>query len=390
MKYTTECEKRNNCLSVWGALPTTEQPNFPDQLSDIINFLDCKISRIPNPTYVHVWQKVTMLFVDNQNLHDPALNLALEEYLIRNIAPLEELLLFYINEPSIIIGRHQNTFAEINVEYVREQGLDVVRRLSGGGAVYHDLGNLNFSFIAPNLGGSFANFQKFTAPVIQVLRDLGVQAELSGRNDILAEGRKISGNAQYVSGARMVSHGTLLYNSDLEAIGKALRVKASKIESKGIKSVRSRVANITEFLSEPVDILSFRRQILSGVFAQQTAADIPEYQLTPADWEAVRQLARERYQSWDWNYGSSPAFNLRRSVRYAGGEIEVYLVVQKGMLHSIKFIGDFFGQRDVAELEERLAGCPYLPDALGERLTAFEVNQYFAGFSLAELLSLLY
>ncbi|MEL7645959.1 MAG: lipoate--protein ligase, partial [Anaerolineaceae bacterium] len=290
-----------------------------------------------------------MLFVDNQNQHDPALNLALEEYLIRNIAPEEELLLFYINEPSIIIGRHQNTIAEINVEYVREQGLHVVRRLSGGGAVYHDLGNLNFSFIAPNMGGSFANFQKFTAPVIKALRDLGVPAELSGRNDILAEGRKISGNAQYVSGARMVSHGTLLYNSDLDEIGKALHVKASKIESKGIKSVRSRVANITEFLTEPVDILSFRRQVLLGVFQQQAASGsvIPEYQLTPADWSAVQQLARERYQSWEWNYGSSPAFNLRRSVRYAGGEIEVYLVVQKGMLQSVRFIGDFFGQRDV-------------------------------------------
>ncbi|NMC15973.1 MAG: lipoate--protein ligase [Chloroflexi bacterium] len=335
-----------------------------------------------------------MLFVDNQNQHDPAINLALEEYLIRNIAPTEELLLFYINEPSIIIGRHQNTIAEINVEYVREQGLHVVRRLSGGGAVYHDLGNLNFSFIAPNVGGNFANFQKFTAPVIQVLRDLGVPAELSGRNDILAEGRKISGNAQYVSGARIVSHGTLLYNTDLEEIGKALRVKASKIESKGIKSVRSRVANITEFLTEPVDILSFRRQVLLGVFQGHhnafSAAEIPEYQLTPLDWETVRQLARERYKSWEWNYGSSPAFNLQRSVRYAGGEIEVYLIAQKGVLQSIKFIGDFFGQRDIAELEERLVGCAYLPETLEERLTAFDINQYFAGFSSAELLSLLY
>ena len=329
-----------------------------------------------------------MLFIDNQNQHDPALNLALEEFLIRNIAPEEELLLFYINEPSIIIGRHQNTIAEINVEYAREKELHVVRRLSGGGAVYHDLGNLNFSFIAPNVGGSFANFQKFTAPVIQVLRELGVPAELSGRNDILAEGRKISGNAQYVSGPRLVSHGTLLYNTDLEEIGKALRVKASKIESKGIKSVRSRVANISEFLEEPEDILRFRQQILEGVFGLQTT--IPEYRLTLDDWSAVRQLARERYQSWEWNYGSSPAFNLRRSVKYAGGEIEVFLIVQKGIVQSVKFIGDFLGQRDVAELEQRLAGCSYLPEALGERLAAFDIPQYFSGFSAAELLSLLY
>jgi len=329
-----------------------------------------------------------MLYVDNQNEHDPAVNLALEEYLIRNIAPAEELLLFYINEPSIIIGRHQNTIAEINVDFVREKGLHVVRRLSGGGAVYHDLGNLNFSFIAPNVGGSFANFQKFTAPVIQTLRELGVPAELSGRNDILAGGRKISGNAQYVSGPRLVSHGTLLYNTDLEQIGKALRVKASKIESKGIKSVRSRVANITEFLEGAPDILGFRKKILEGVFGHQ--ADIPEYQLTPEDWSAVRQLALERYKSWEWNYGSSPAFNMRRSVRYAGGEIEVFLVVQKGIVQSVRVIGHFFGQRDVAELEQHLAGCGYLPEALEERLAAFDIPQYFAGFSASELLSLLY
>lgn len=182
-----------------------------------------------------------MLFVENEPNKDPRINLAIEEYLIRNVAPKEEILLFYINQPSIIIGRNQNTVQEINVDYVREHDIIVVRRLSGGGAVYHDLGNLNFSFIAPNSPGNFHNFQKFTQPVIQVLTKMGVPAELSGRNDILANGKKISGNAQYVSGPRMVSHGTLLWNTDLSIVGEALRVKQAKIESKGIKSVRSQI-----------------------------------------------------------------------------------------------------------------------------------------------------
>jgi lipoate-protein ligase A len=186
-----------------------------------------------------------MLFVDNENQNDASINLAIEEYLIRNIALEDEILLFYINGPSIIIGRNQNTVEEINVDHVRANDIKVVRRLSGGGAVYHDLGNLNFSFIAPNSTDNFHNFRKFTQPVIDVLQAMGVPAELSGRNDIVVAGRKISGNAQYVSGPRMVSHGTLLWNTKLNVVAESLRVKQAKIESKGIKSVRSRVANIT-------------------------------------------------------------------------------------------------------------------------------------------------
>lgn len=329
-----------------------------------------------------------MLYVDNHNLHNPALNLAVEEYLIRNIAPEEELLLFYINEPSIIIGRNQNTIEEINVDYVREHHLHVVRRLSGGGAVYHDLGNLNFSFIAPNSPGNFHNFLKFTAPVIDVLQSLGVPAELSGRNDIVVDGHKISGNAQYVAGPRMVSHGTLLYQSDLDQVGQALRVKPSKIESKGIKSVRSRVANITDWLAQPLDILGFRQQILRGIF--QSEQDIPQYILTDQDWEGIRRLSEERYQTWEWNYGRSPAFNLRRETRYPGGTIEALLEVENGCLRQIKFYGDFFGQRDVSELETLLTGCIYAPDALQKRIEQIEIGQYFSQYPAGELVAFLY
>ncbi len=329
-----------------------------------------------------------MLFVDNLNHSDPARNLALEEYLIRSVAPDEELLLFYINKPSIIIGRNQNTIEEINVDYVHAHGIHVVRRLSGGGAVYHDFGNLNFSFIAPYTQGNFQNFRKFTAPVISVLQNMGVPAELSGRNDILADGRKISGNAQYVAGQRMVSHGTLLYQSDLDMVGHALRVKPSKIESKGIKSVRSRVTNIAEFLTNPPDIMLLRQAILEQTF--EGCAEIPQYHLSEADWKAVEQLKNERYDTWEWNYGRSPAFNLRRETRYPGGSIEALLDVHKGVITHIRFFGDFFGQRDVAELEAALAGCAYAGPALKERLESLQIGDYFAGFTAAELFTLLY
>ena len=186
-----------------------------------------------------------MYFIDNKGITDPRVNLAIEEYILRNLdMEKDSYLLFYINQPSIIIGRNQNTIEEINTDYVEENGVIVVRRLSGGGAVYHDLGNLNFSFITKDDGESFHNYKKFTQPVVDALANLGVQAELSGRNDILAEGRKVSGNAQYATKGRMFSHGTLMFNLDIDAVVNALKVKQDKIESKGIKSVRSRVTNI--------------------------------------------------------------------------------------------------------------------------------------------------
>lgn len=329
-----------------------------------------------------------MIFIDNENQNDASINLAIEEYLIRNIALEDEILLFYINGPSIIIGRNQNTVEEINVDHVRANDIKVVRRLSGGGAVYHDLGNLNFSFIAPNSTDNFHNFRKFTQPVIDVLQAMGVPAELSGRNDIVVAGRKISGNAQYVSGPRMVSHGTLLWNTKLNVVAESLRVKQAKIESKGIKSVRSRVANITEFLPDPaMDILDFRQKIIESVFAGEK---LRQYQLTAADWEAIHALSAQRYQSWDWNYGRSPAFNLRREMRYGGGGIEALLEVEKGMLKGVKFYGDFFGQRDVAELEEKLIGCCYEPEALRVCLADVETGHYFVNLSLDDLIGLLY
>jgi len=330
-----------------------------------------------------------MLFVENEPNKDPRINLAIEEYLIKSIAPKEEILMFYINKPSIIIGRNQNTIQEINVDYVKANDIIVVRRLSGGGAVYHDLGNLNFSFIAPNSPGNFNNFCKFTQPVIKVLMKMGVPAELSGRNDILADGKKISGNAQYVSGLRILSHGTLLWDTDLSVVGEALRVKQSKIESKGIKSVRSRVANITEFLPEnPPDIMTFRQMIIDGVNSENP---LEEYVLSETDWENIHQLSRERYQTWEWNFGKSPAFGIQREIRYGGGCVEAWLDVSRGgVINQVKFYGDFFGQRDVAELEAALAGCRYEPSAILERLSDLEVNDYFVNLTTTGLLDLLY
>ncbi|MCY8067855.1 lipoate--protein ligase LplJ [Bacillus haynesii] len=329
-----------------------------------------------------------MLFIDNQNITDPRINLAIEEYCLKHLDPEETYLLFYINQPSIIIGKNQNTIEEINTKYVDENGIIVVRRLSGGGAVYHDLGNLNFSFITKDDGNSFHNFKKFTEPVVAALKKLGVDAELSGRNDLMANGRKISGNAQFSTKGRMFSHGTLLFDSEIEHVVSALKVKKDKIESKGIKSIRSRVANISEFLDQKMTTVEFRSMLLRYIF--DTEGDIPEYKLTEKDWEIINQISKERYQNWDWNYGKSPKFNLQHSKRFQAGSVDIRLEVQKGVVRECKIFGDFFGVGDVSDIEEKLTGVQYERKAIEEALQDVDIKHYFGNIQKEEFLELVY
>lgn len=329
-----------------------------------------------------------MLFIDNKGIHDPQINLAIEEYALKNLDINETYLLFYINAPSIIIGKNQNTIEEISTQYVEDNGIKVVRRLSGGGAVYHDLGNLNFSFITKDDGESFHNYKKFTEPVIEALHKLGVNAQLSGRNDIEVEGRKISGNAQFSTRGRMFSHGTLMFDSEIDHVVSALKVKKDKIESKGIKSVRSRVANISEFLNEKITIEEFRQMLLRYIF--NTDGDIPEYVLTDKDWENIHEISKERYQNWDWNYGKSPKFNYQHTHRFPVGSIDVRLEVQKGMIENCKIFGDFFGVGDVEDIEKRLIGTKYEKAELEQALDNVDIQHYFGKITKDDFINLIY
>lgn len=330
-----------------------------------------------------------MRFIDNEGITDPRLNLAIEEYALRHLPDQETYLLFYINEPSIIIGKNQNTLEEINPDYVKAHNLHVVRRLSGGGAVYHDLGNLNFSFITKDDGNSFHNFQKFTEPVVDALRQLGVQAALTGRNDIQVGERKISGNAQFATKGRMFSHGTLLFNSEIENVVSALKVSPDKIQSKGIKSIRSRVANIVEFLHEPITIEDFRLRLLASIFGME-ASEVPMYKLTPEDWEQIRRISEERYGNWDWNYGKSPKSTVQNFKRFEGvGKLDVRLDVEEGHIQNIKIYGDFFGAADVAELEDHLRSTRYEESAIKERLTNIDLRRYFGAIEADAFVDLL-
>ncbi|MGE7091616.1 lipoate--protein ligase [Lysinibacillus sp. NPDC048646] len=330
-----------------------------------------------------------MIFVDNKGIHDPRINLAIEEYLLKTMdIEKEPVLLFYINQPSIIIGKNQNTIEEINTDYVEENGIIVVRRLSGGGAVYHDLGNLNFSFITKDDGDSFMNYKKFTQPVVDALAKLGVTSELSGRNDILAEGRKVSGNAQFSTKGRMFSHGTLMFDTEIDAVVSALKVKKDKIESKGIKSIRSRVANISEFLKEQMTVEEFRLEILKSIFGGEE--NIRYYELTEEDWTNIHKLSAERYQTWDWNYGKSPRFNIQKTHRFPTGGIDIRLDVNHGIIEEVHIFGDFFGVGDMVDVEQRLVGTNYNRTAIAEALADIDIPKYFGGVTTEEFLQLIY
>ncbi|MBO1198958.1 lipoate--protein ligase [Staphylococcus simiae] len=327
-----------------------------------------------------------MKFISNNNITDPTLNLAMEEYVLKNLPSEESYFLFYINRPSIIVGKNQNTIEEVNKEYIDKHNIDVVRRISGGGAVYHDTGNLNFSFITDDDGNSFHNFKKFTQPIVQALQTLGVNAELTGRNDIQVGQAKISGNAMVKVKNRMFSHGTLMLNSELDEVQNALKVNPAKIKSKGIKSVRKRVANIEEFLAEPLDIEEFKTIILKTIFGEN---EVEEYILTDEDWANIEALSNEKYRTWDWNYGRNPKYNFEREEKFDKGFVQIKFDVKRGKIEHAKIFGDFFGVGDVTDLENALVGCLHDFEHIDEALAEYDLYHYFGDIDRHELIRLM-
>lgn len=335
-----------------------------------------------------------MIFVSNEEKTDPRINLAIETYLLKEMPLDEPILLFYINEPSIIIGRNQNTIEEINKDYVEEKEIHVVRRLSGGGAVYHDFGNLNFSFIMPDDGNSFRDFAKFTQPIIEALHAMGVKdAELKGRNDLVIKDKKFSGNAMYSTNGRMFAHGTIMFDSDINEVVHALKVRKDKIESKGIKSIRSRVTNIKPFLSDRHQMMTtrdFRDDILLKIFNVSDKSEVKMYQLTEKDWEKIYQISNDYYNNWDWNYGKSPAFDLSRRKRFPIGSIEVKMNVENGTIQEIRIFGDFFGLGEIKDVETILQNTKYEKEAIRREVEKIELKKYFGNIEVDEFVSLLY
>lgn len=322
-----------------------------------------------------------MLLIYNDKTN-PYFNLAMEEYLLKNFN--EDLFILWRNESSVIVGKNQNTLSEINLEYIKENNIPVVRRQSGGGAVFHDLGNINFTFIA-NDNNSFSDFKRFTQPIIDLLKTLDINAEFSGRNDLLIDGKKFSGNAQYNYKNKVMHHGTLLFSSQIGDLSNALKVKPIKFEGKGIKSVKSRVTNISEHLKDNIDILEFKDLVMNHL--AKSNADNKPYALTQDDITSINTLVDEKYNSWDWNFGNSPKYSLTNELKYPGGNVEFNLNVEKGIIKEIKFFGDFFGKCDVSFIEELLINIKHEENSIKKSLELVDINSYFLGCNIDILAS---
>ena len=332
---------------------------------------------------------------DGVEIHDASLNLAIEYYLLNEIVLDEPVLLFYINDDSIIIGKNQNAYEEVNTEFVEENNIKVVRRFSGGGAVYHDLGVLCYCFITKDDGDSFRNFKKFTQPVIDALHKMGVEdAELKGRNDLVIGDKKFSGNAMYSKDGRMTSHGTLMFDSEVDAVVGALRPKKHKLESKGIKSVRSRVTNILPYMDDEYQNIStkqFRERLLLNIYDVDNTDDVKEYVLTEEDWAKIDEFAAQYTANWDWNYGVSPKFDLERDVRIEGvGTVEVKLDVDQGKITNIKIFGDFFGLGEITDVEDQLRGVKYELESIKNALEQVDLNKYIGNVTPEQIAQIIY
>ena len=323
-----------------------------------------------------------------QNLsNNPWYNLAFEEYCFRNLPNDEDYVILWINGPAIIVGKNQNTIEEINPEYVREHDIKVARRVTGGGAVYHDLGNLNFSIITNVSGAEKIDFGKINIPMLRSLEKLGINAVLSGRNDLTIDGKKFSGIAQSVWRKRVLNHGTILFDTDLSVLSNALNVKQDKIESKGVKSVKSRVTNIRPYLTEDVDMATFKDLLLKNIF-NLDGVEPEEYILSGEEMEAIDKLYNEKYNTWDWNYGESPEFDYKNYKRFPFGSIDVRLQVKGGIVSDIKIYGDFFGTEDIAKLEETMRGLKYDREIIKEALKDQPLEKYFGSITQDEFLNL--
>ena len=315
---------------------------------------------------------------------DPCYNLALEQYVLEHRTEGDWLLLWQ-NANTVVIGLNQNTAEEIDAAFVQEHGITVVRRMTGGGAVYHDLGNLNYSFISDLGNAEELTIRRFTEPVCRALAAMGVAAETSGRNDILVAGKKVSGVAQRIAGGRILHHGTLLFDSDPAMITGALKADPAKFSSKSVKSVRSRVGNIRDYLPEGADLAQFRARLLQEL----TRDGLVRETLAEEELASVRKLADEKYRSWDWTYGHSPDYACRSRARFPGGTLEVRTDIRKGLIEDIVFYGDFMATAPLTELREALRGTRAERSALDAVLSRFDLSSVFGGITKAEVLGLI-
>lgn len=303
-----------------------------------------------------------MIYIETGST-DVYYNFGLEYYFTVERQLPDTVFLFWRTSPTLMVGKYQNVLEEINKPYADAHGIHIVRRMSGGGTIYTDMGGWQFTFIQHREAGEI-EFQQYIAPVIGALGELGVRAEFNGRNDLTIGGRKFSGNAQYRLGNAVVHHGSLLFDTDIRQMVESTTVDSYKILSKSIKSVRDRVTNISEHLPAPMDPETFKEKMVRCIMEESRET----YALTPEDDARIRALADEKFRSWERIYGADPKFNIERTGRFAGGKMQFKIDVQKGIIAHAAVYGDFFSTLDAGTICAALEGCRYERGAVLEAL----------------------
>lgn len=324
-----------------------------------------------------------MIFVEN-NSNNPYFNFALEYYLL-NEKDLDDdtVFMFWRTEPTLMIGKFQNTIEEINQKYVEEKKINVVRRITGGGTIYTDMNGWQYSFINKNHSDDGIDFKTFTQPIIDALKEQGINTLLSGRNDLHIDGKKFSGNAQYVKGNSKLHHGSILFKTNIEEMVRSITVAEDKIISKGIKSVRDRVTNVYEHLDDKdIDSLEFRDIMLESLLKKSNGI----YKLNEEDINRINEIAMEKFESWDWNYGASPRFNITKGARFKGGKVEFKIYVNKGFIEDCCINGDFFGEGEIEDVTKALYGCRYNKEDIRDVLNSIDVHKYFYKINSEEII----
>ncbi len=315
--------------------------------------------------------------------HDPYFNLASEEYLLKSFQ--EDFFLLYRNSPSIVVGKHQNTLAEINSDFVQEKGIVVARRISGGGTVFHDMGNLNFAFITNGKEGEMVDYRRYTQPVINAMRSMGLEVSLGKRNELMLGSKKISGTASHVFKRRSLHHGTLLFSSRMEDLSDALKAQDDRFTDRAVKSVRSKVTNIQDHLVEKMGLDDFQNRLLGYIF--NSIDNATAYQYNDQDMNEIQRLRDSKFSTWEWNFGYSPKYEFSKKLVFNSGNLALHMNVEKGIIRKVNFEGEFTTARDIHGLEDLLVGTIHDPETLRNQLSGVNVADYITGLDNEILLS---
>lgn len=317
--------------------------------------------------------------------YDPGTCMAIQVYVKDHLLKDEKVLFPYMMSPAVQIGKFQNAYEEADLGYMKEHGIKMLRRDTGGGAIYLDDKNMSFCFLFPGDNNIFGNYEKLYEPAIKALEKLGVKnLEQEGRNDLMLNGKKISGAAMTLENGRIYAGFSLLLDPDFETIVSVLNPNQKKIKSHGIQSIRSRVDSIRPHLAseyKDMTVWDFSNYMICEFLGVEKLKDARQYVLTEEDWEQIDKLVAEKYNNWDWTFGRFLQFEYELTERFSFGTVTVGMTVTHGRISNIQITGDFFGKRDISNIEEALLNVRLKEDELTQAVSAFALEEYFGGFT---------